>query len=246
MSHNVRDAVPEAGFGPLFIKQDSSHSVCNQAPVLHCAMRELMHSQDIALGKRVVNAKLLGEEVDDLGSVLQRPVALFLQAAGGVDAHGELFPVVSALRESLYVLEVANCPAEQVGGHDWRSLEGHKLPALRSRLGILDGHVAQGNLVGGDLNGEVEGGLEVRLIETGKGAAGISTLELGAGHVVKLVITRDGSGSRDHRFVLGSIETSHVMVDDAVKVDSESGLGDGQLRVKGDDGPLRSGVVGDL
>lgn len=36
------------------------------------------------------------------------------------------------------------------------------------------------------------------------------------------------------------------MVDDAVKVDGDGGLGDGQLSVKGDGGPLRPGVVGDL
>lgn len=36
------------------------------------------------------------------------------------------------------------------------------------------------------------------------------------------------------------------MIDDSIKVDSQGGLGNGKLSVKGDDGPLGSGVVGDL
>ena len=213
VGNNVGNAVAESGLGELLVKKNSGHTVGDKTPVLHGAVGELVDGQDIALGKGVVDLELLREVVDDLGGVLKSPHALLLEAAGGVDADRKLLAVVLAVRESLDVLEVTDSPGKEVGAHDRAALERDDLLVGAGGLGLLDGHVGKGDLVLGDLNGEIECGLEVGLVEAGEGTASIARLELGAEHVVELVVAGDAGGRRGSGLVLGAVETGHVVVE---------------------------------
>lgn len=244
---NVGDGVLESSIRSLLVKEDLSSTVGNETPVLHGAVSELVDGEQVRLGKRVVNVENLREKVDDLRGVLQSPATLLLETTGGVDTDGNLLSVVLAVGQLLNVLKVTDSPGQKVAAHDGRRLEGNQLPALLGGLGVLDGHVAQGDLVGGDLNLQVVGGLEVGLVEAGESSAGIAGLELGAEHVVPLVVVGDRGSRGFGRLVLASVETGHLVVDDALELDDEGGLlGNGELIVKGDGGALGLGIVGDV
>ncbi|GJC83687.1 hypothetical protein ColLi_06525 [Colletotrichum liriopes] len=236
---DVGDAVAVPRLGRLLVEEDGGGAVGDETPVLHGAVGELVDSEQVGLGEGVLDAEDVGEEVNDAGRVPQGPAALLLEAAGGVDADGQLLAVVAALGELLDVLEVADGPGEEVGAHLGAGLEGDELPAVLGLLGVLDGHVAEGDLVVGDLNLKVEGGLEVGLVEAGEGAAGVAGLELGAEHVVPLVVAGHRLGGLDGGLVLAAVEAGHLVVDDSLELDGEDGLlGLGDLLVKGDGGAL--------
>lgn len=244
---NVGDGVLESSIRSLLVKEDLSSTVGNETPVLHGAVSELVDGEQVRLGKRVVNVENLREKVDDLRGVLQSPATLLLETTGGVDTDGNLLSVVLAVGQLLDVLKITDSPGQKVAAHDGRRLEGNQLPALLGGLGVLDGHVAQGDLVGGDLNLQVVSGLEVGLVEAGESSAGIASLELGAEHVVPLVVAGDRGSRGFGRLVLAAVETGHLVVDDALELDDERGLlGNGELIVKGDGGALGLGVVGDV
>lgn len=127
--------------------------------------------------------------------------------------------------------------------HDRSSLEGYDFQTgLLALLDILLGHVTQSNLVLRNLNLKVERSLKVWLIEAGKSSASIAGFELGAEHVVMLIISGDRCGSRNGRLVLRSVETRHDVVHGAAKLDDESGLGRGRHAV----GKLKSSALGFL
>lgn len=246
VGNDVSNTVAESGLGKLLVEQNSGHAVSDKTPVLHGAVGELVDSQDIALGERVVNLKLLREVVDDLGGVLKSPHALLLEAAGGVDTDGELLAIVLAVGEGLDVLKVANSPGQEVGAHDRAALERDNLLVGTGGLGFLDGHVGEGDLVLGDLNGEIKGGLEVGLVEAGEGAASIARLELGAEHVVELVVPGNAGGGRGSGLVLGAVETGHVVVELTGELEGQGDIvGDGKILGEGDGGALGLGVLGE-
>jgi hypothetical protein len=120
---NVGNSVLESGVGGLLIIKNLSSTVGNKTPVLHGTVSELVDSDQVGLGQRVVNIKDLGEEVDDLGGVLESPLTLLLQTTGGVDTDGNLLAVVLAISESLDILKVTDSPGQKVGAHDGRGLE---------------------------------------------------------------------------------------------------------------------------
>lgn len=51
------------------------------------------------------------------------------------------------------------------------------------------------------------------------------------------------SGSRGGRLVLRTVEASHVMIDDALELDGQGGLGDGKLSIKSDGGALGLDII---
>lgn len=143
-------------------------------------------------------------------AVVQSKLSLLLQSSSSVDPDWNVLAVVLALGMSLDVLEVTDSPCQKVSGHDWRSLENNSVEAITlALLCLLLRHVAESDLVLRHLDLDVESGLEVRLIETGEGSASIACFELGAEHVMELVILGDGSGNLALRGVLGAVETSH-------------------------------------
>lgn len=247
VGNNVGNIVLKASRGSLLVKEHAGRAVGDQTPVLHGAVGELVDSQKIRLGERVVNIEDFGKVVNGLGGVLESVAALLLEAAGSVHADGELLAVVAALGESLDVLEVTDGPGQEVAAHDGSSLKRDELPALLGRLGLLDRHVAKSNLVVGDLNLEIVCGLQIGLVKAGESSAGVAGLELGAEHVVPLIVAGDRVGRSDDGLVLASVEASHVVVDDTLeRNDDGSLLGDGDILVKGNGGALSGLIVGDV
>ena len=184
-----------------------------------------MNGQKIDLGKRVVNLEDLGEVVDNLVAVVQSKTTLLLQAARSVDPDRNVLAVVLALGESLDVLKVTDSPRQKVGRHDRRSLEYDSVEAdPLAGLDLLLGHVAERDLVLGHFQLNIEGSLEVGLVEAGESAAGVAGLELGAEHVVELVVLCDGSGDVALGLVLGAVEAGHDVVDKALKLDLQLSL----------------------
>ncbi len=243
---DISNPVAVPSLGKLLVEQNGRHPVRDKAPVLHGTVGELVDGQDIALGERVVDLKLLREVVDDLGRVFQRPPTLLLQSARRVHTDGHLLAVILAGGRSLDILKVSDGPGKQVGAHDGAALERDELLAAVDRLRLLLGHVGQGDLVLGDLKGQVESCLEVRLVEAGEGTAGITGLELGAQHVMKIVVTGHARGGRGGRLVLAAVEPGHVVVELAGKFDGQRGFGRRrQLLREGDGRPLGLGVVGE-
>jgi len=182
-------------------------------------------SQQIDLGKRVVDLEDFGEVVDNLVAVVQSKATLLLQTTGSVNPDGNVLSVVLALGESLDVLKVTDSPRQQVGRHDRRSLEDDSMEAVPlAGLDLLLGHVAEGDLVLGHFELDIEGSLQVGLVEAGEGAAGVAGLELGAEHVVELVILCDGGGDVALGLVLGAVEAGHDVVDKALEPDLQLSL----------------------
>ncbi len=226
-----------------------SGSVGDETPVLHSTVREFVDSKKIRFGQRIVNVENLGEEVDSLRGVLQSPAALLLETASSVDANGELLAVVATVGEGFDILKVANSPGKKIGAHARRGLKGDDLPAVSGRLSLLDRHVTESNLVDGDLNLKVKGSLEVGLIEAGESSASIAGLKLSAEHVVPFIIERNrgGGGGASNGLVLGAVETGHVVINGALKLDDNRGLaGDRNLLVKCDGGTLGLFIVGEV
>lgn len=247
VSNDIGDGVLETGIRGLLVEKDLGGAVGDETPVLHGTVGELVDGKQIRLGKRVVNVEDLREVVDNLGGVLESPTALFLETTGGVDTDGNLLSIVSAIGQLLDVLKVTDSPCQEVGAHKRRSLERHHVPAFLGRLDLLHGHVAEGDLVDGDLNIKVVGGLEVRLVEARESSAGIARFELGAEHVVPLVIAGDRGGGSFSGPVFAAVETSHLVVDDAFEFDDDGSLfGNGDLLVKGNGDTLSLFIVGDV
>jgi hypothetical protein len=239
VGNNVGNVVYEPRVGGLLVEEDLVGTVGDETPVLHGTVGELVNSEQIGLGERVVNLEDLRKVIDDLGGLFEGPAALLLETTGGVDTDGDLLAVVASLSVGFNVLEVTDSLGQDVGTHDRRSLEGDHVPAILGGLGLLDKHVAQSNLVDGDLNLKVKGGLEVGLVEAGEGSASIAGLELGAQHVVPVVVAGHGSGGGGGRLALAAVETSHLVVDDTLEFNGDGSLlGDGQLLVEGDGGTL--------
>lgn len=207
-----------------------------------------MDGKQVRLGQGVVNVKDFGEEVDGLGGMLKGKATLLLQASGSIDTDRELLAVVAAVREGFDVLKVTNGPGEEVGAHARSGLKGHDLPAVLGGLDLLDRHVAESDLVNGNLDVEIKGSLEVGLVEAGEGSACIRRLELSAEHVVPVFIKGDGGSgsSAGDGLVLGAVETGHVIVDGALELNYDGCLlGDGDFLVKGDGGALGFLIVGE-
>jgi hypothetical protein len=162
-----------------------------------------VNSQKINLGERVLDAEDLGEVVDNLVGALESQLALVLEASGGVDSDGEILSVVLASGEVLDVFKVTESPSQEVGAHDGGTVERNNLCArLAALLDFLLRHVGQGGLVLGDFNLEVEGCLEVGLVEAGEGSTSIARLELGGQHVVVFRVSGDRCGGGDGGLVL--------------------------------------------
>lgn len=247
VSNDIGNRVLEPGIGSLLVEKDLGSAVGNETPVLHGTVGELVDGKQIGLGKRVVNVEDFRKVVDNLGCVLESPTALFLQATSGVDTDGNLLSIVSAVGQLLDVLKVTDSPCQEVGAHKRRSLERHYVPSFLGRLDLLDGHVAQGDLIDRDLDIKVVGGLQVGLVEARESSAGIAGFELGAEHVVPLVVVGDRGGGSFGGPVFAAVETSHLIVDDAFEFDDDGGLlGNGDLLVKGNGDTLGLFVVGDV
>jgi hypothetical protein len=184
-----------------------------------------MNGQQINLGKRVIDLEDLGEVVDNLVAVVQGKMTLLLQTAGSVNPDGNVLAVVLALGESLDVLKVTNSPRQEVGRHDGRSLKDDGVEAVPlAGLDLLLGHVAECDLILGYFKLDIEGSLQVGLVEAGESAAGVAGLELGAEHVVELVVLCNRSGDVALGLVLGAVEAGHDVVDKALELDLQLGL----------------------
>ena len=244
---NVGNVVLEARRSSGLIVEDTSGSVSDETPVLHGSVCEFVDREQVRLGERVLNLENIGEEVNDLGGVLNSPLSLVLETAGSVNADGQLLAVVLALSVTLNVLEITQSPGQEISAHDGSALKGHDLPALLAGLGLLDRHVAEDDLVDGDLNVEVERSLQVGLVKAREGSTSIGRLELCAEHVVELVVEGDRRSRVNLGLVLAAVETSHVVVDDAVKLnDDASLLGHRNLLVELDASTLSLLIVADI
>jgi hypothetical protein len=236
---SIDNIILEHGVGGLLVEEEFNDTEGDQTPVLHGAMGELVNIDQIGLGERVVNLEDLRKVIDDLRGVFEGPVTLLLETTGSVDTDGDLLAIVASLSVSLDVLEVTESLDQEIGAHSGRGLEGDHVPPIVGGLGLLDRHVAQSNLVNGDLNLKVKGGLEVGLVEAWESSARIAGLELGAQHVVPVVVGGHGSGGGGGRLILAAVETSQLVVHDGLELDGDGSLlGDGQLLVEGDGGTL--------
>ena len=187
-----------------------------------------MNSQEVNLGKRIVNTEDLREVVDNLVSTFESQLALIAKTLGGVDSNREVLAVVLASGEIFNVLKVAKSPSKQVGAHDRTALERHDLGRrLAALLDFLLRHVGKSSLILGNFNLKVKASLEVRLIEAGKSSTGIAGFELGGEHVVVFGVSRNRLGSGNGRLVLGAVETSHLVEAESAK--AQVGLERAQL-----------------
>jgi hypothetical protein len=181
---------------------------------------KFMDGEEISLWKGILDVEDVGEVVDNLVGMFQSETALLLQTSGCVDANWQVLAAVLALGEGFDILKVADSPGQEIGAHDRSSIELHSLQAVLD-LGALLWHVTESNLIFRELELDVEGSLEIRLVETRERTACIAGFELGAVHVVKLVISWDRLGCRSDWLVLGTIETSHIVVDGSSEVDDD-------------------------
>ena len=179
---------------------------------------------------------------------LKRQLTLLLQATGGVDSDGQVLAVVLPPGEVLDVLKVAKRPRQQVGRHDWCPLEAHDLVScVLALLGLLLRHVGQGGQVLGHFHLKVESSLQVRLVETREGAAGVRRLELCGEHVVVLVVFGNTLCGLDGGSVLGAVEASHGVVHGTLEGDrQDSLLALRKLLVEGEGAALVLLIVADV
>lgn len=75
---------------------------------------KFVNSQEISLGKRVLDFKDLREIIDRAVGTFKREASLILKATGGVDTDGNALALVFALGHSLNVLEIANRPGQEL------------------------------------------------------------------------------------------------------------------------------------
>ena len=135
-----------------------------------------------------------------------------------------------------------------IGAHPGASLERDLLEARPGAgLHLLLGHVAQRSLVLGNLNLEIEARFQIWLVEARECSASIAGLELGAEHVVELVVPGHRWRRRCRWLVLGSVEPCHDVVHGARELDGQCCLG-GPLELlrQTQRCSLRLVIVGDL
>lgn len=89
-----------------------------------------------------------------------------------------------------------------ISAHYRGTLERNHLKPFATLIDRLFGHITQSNKIVGYFNTEVEGGLEIRLIEARKSSPGITRLELGAEHQTVVSFCRNGFRWFDCRLVL--------------------------------------------
>jgi hypothetical protein len=142
----------------------------------------------------------LGEHIYDLPRMLKSISSLLFQAFRCVYPDWQSFPIVPSLRLCFDVPKVTKCPCVKVRAHDRAFLKLDDFPLVvfracgaRRSCRLLLGCVAEGYLIVGNLDGELERSFHCRLIEARKCATGIARLELGGEHVVMLSVgvTRD-------------------------------------------------------
>ena len=125
---------------------------------------------------------------------------------------------------------------DQVGGHDHGGGEAH--PALAAGLGGLLCDRAVG--VGGEAlvhhEGDLEGRLELGLVEAGEGPPGVGRLHLrGGDDVVRSGLVGEG----------GPVEAVQLVVEDPGEGEMQGGRPGGKGFGEGEGGPLLVGVEGD-
>jgi hypothetical protein len=100
-----------------------------------------------------------------------------------------------------------------VCAHGWSFLERNDLEAIFAALNrLLLGHVAESHKIFWYLYLELEGCLEVGLVEAGKRSSGVASLELGAEHIVILAIGGDPRGWSDGGLIPRTVEAFHGIV----------------------------------
>lgn len=93
-----------------------------------------------------------------------------------------------------------------------------------ARLNLLLRHVAERDLVLGHFEFDVKGSFQIRFVEARESTASVAGFELGAEHVVELVVLCNGSRDVALGLVLGAVEAGHDVVDEAGEFDGELGL----------------------
>jgi hypothetical protein len=102
-------------------------------------------------------------------------------------------------------------------------------------------------LIPRNLDGKIKRCLDIWLVEAWESTASIASFELGAEHVVELVVSRNAGGSRHRRLILAPVEPSRIMVENSNKVNRQESLGcRRELLIEGDGSSLLLGIVAEL
>ena len=161
--------------------------------------------------------------IQGLTSTLQGILTRGRSSPGGVDLDQD--PV---LCHSLDIIKLSDAIRQEIRGHFGCFQKGNFYLVVFERLAFGFGHVAEAFQMGGDHQGQDKGGLGGRLVDTGKGSAGIQGFELcGSDNLVLAVGV----------FVVGSIKTRHLIVQTPDKVNFEhqsTRFGNGFRKQKGD------------
>ena len=152
----------------------------------------------------------LGKVVHNLMTVLQRKSTLVFEPPGGIYANRKVFAIVFSLGEGLDIFEVSDCPSQQICGHDRGPIEGDVLEALLlALLDVLLRHVAERHLIFRYFQRNIEGGLEIWLIEARESSASIARLELSTEHIVELIVLSDRLGNIALWLIFRAVEACH-------------------------------------
>ena len=176
--------------------------------VLHSAESEVGDGHEIQLLAGVGDVVILGEMAQGEGADLQ---CEFRQVALADRVH-------DAQRHAVHVhrlggLERADDEGHEIGGHFHGVVEGHQAPAVASGRFGNDGGVGDGVQVVRHDQGDAEHGLEVRLVEARKGAAGVGAFKLRGGDVVLFAVAV---------FEFGKVKSVQLVVEDALEAQHQA------------------------
>jgi hypothetical protein len=218
--------------GPLRVDQQRGLPERHAAEVLHRAEREVRHRDQIELVGRVGQSEVVLEEAERERARLE-----------GEGGQGRLARRVrDAQRRAVHVdrlgdLQRPDDEGDEVGRHLHRLGEADLDPSLAGWGAVDLCRVRQGGEVVVDDQGDLEGGLRLRLVPAGEGATGVGGLELGGGdHVAGAVV----GGERR------PVEAVQLVVEDAPERSVQGRLPGGQLPAQRERGPLGALVVGHL
>ena len=181
MGDHFADALSAGLGGQLGKTQQQVFAEGDGTPVFHGAEGEIGHGDQIHFGQRIRDAIIVF-------AILQRLAAEVQTEVGGVPQPRQMDHPYPRILLVLYPLEFAHAEKEQVGGHVRRGLEAHLFTVMIQRH--LLGRQRVGEHVQGIRHGhaQLKGRLVQGVVQTGKGLAGGTLLELGYGDILCLAV----------------------------------------------------------
>ena len=206
---DVRHAHP-LGLRRLLRVEEQQHLAEGDATqVFHGPEGEIGNGDEVQLLAGVGDVVIRGKMTQGEGADLQREFRQVPLADGVHDAQRHAIHV-----HRLGGLERADDKGHEVGRHFHGVVEGHQPPAVARRRLRDDGSVGDGVQVVRHDEGDAENGLEIRLVEARKGAAGVGAFKLRGGDdvLVAVVVVEDGAVKAVQLVVEDALEAQHQAI----------------------------------